>query len=209
MAANPSSLADSRTLRAGTGIGIAIAIAATVGAIAFLAPRLREEMREDIFSGAANAHVVLPAAVVAPAADTIVPPPAQPLALKPAMQIVPPESLGPGEAEVPAAPVPAVRESRSAPHRQRAHAPPRKKPTEPIRSAQAPAPRLIVDDTVGGLPLRAAVPPRRAPDARRDGRSAGRLVGGIHREDPFDYRTWREHRNPDAPSNSPLDRQPG
>ena len=110
MAADPSTLADSRSMRAGTGIGIAIAVAATVGAIAFLAPRLREEMREDIFSGARTATVVPAPTPALPVARAPGDPRPQPVALKPATAIVPPGSLGPGEAEVaPPAAAPRVR----------------------------------------------------------------------------------------------------
>ena len=218
MAADPMSLSDSRSTRAGTGIGIALAIAATVGAIAFLAPRLREEMREDIFSGTAARAVVpapastrgvatapaSPRAAVAPVSTPTAVPTPQPVALKPATQIVPAGSLAPGEAEIaPAAPVRAAPRTSPKPHHVR---PIRKNPVE--RSARAPSPRLAVDDSLAGRPV-APAPRARPAEPRREAHRGERLVGGIHRENPFDYRTWRTHRNPDAPGSSPLDRQPG
>ena len=223
MAAEPMTLSDSRSMRAGTGIGIALAVAATVGAIAFLAPRLREEMAGDVLAGVgarapASKPVVapppkpVPASGLAPAttipapAAPAAPEPATPVALKPATQIVPTGSLAPGESEVAAAP--AAHATGKPTHR--AHPAPRKKSIEPQRSARVPAPRLVVDDSVGGRPLRPAPPaPRERIAPRREASGQSRLVGGIHREDPLDYRTWRPHRNPDAPSSSPIDRQPG
>ena len=208
MAADPMTLSDSRSMRAGTGIGIALAIAATVGAIAFLAPRLREEMREDIFSPRVAAQVPAPAPM-APAPTQPVAAP-QPVALKPAAQIVPDGSLAPGETEIaPAAPVRPTPSHAAKPHRHRTPAAPRKNPIEGQKTARAPAPRLAVDEGFAGRPMAPARRVYRTPEPRRESDRPGRLVGGIHREDPFDYRTWHPHRNPDAPSTSPVERQPG
>ena len=88
MAADPSLLGDSSSpTRTATGVAIALLVVATVGAAAMIAPRLREEFREDIFSAPRPAS-----AVVAP----------RPVAASP----VPMGSLAPGEAEVAAPAIP-------------------------------------------------------------------------------------------------------
>ena len=211
MAANPSTLSDSRTMRAGTGIGIALAIAATVGVLAYLAPKLREEMREDIFSGDRMPAVAAkPAAVASPApAPAAARPGAEvagpPLALKPARDFVPPGSLGPGESELaPSKPVAhravAHRNPARAKHRPEALA---RKKSNVLQAARAdlPAPEAPAR---GRTRASASSPPayRERVQPYREWRSRPR-------EDPFDYRTWRQHRNPDALPTTPVERQPG
>ena len=78
MAANPSLLGTSTSSRTLTGVGIALLVVATIGGIAVLTPRLKDEFREDIFSRRQDSA---PRAASAPA-------------------FVPRGSLAPGEMEV-------------------------------------------------------------------------------------------------------------
>src|SRR3982750_1359300 len=98
MATDPSILGETRTSRTGAGIGLALAIGVTVGAVALLAPRLRDEMREDIFSdmpaaqgttrpvaaASTPAPAAVPAASLAPGESVVTPPAAAPAVLPPA-----------------------------------------------------------------------------------------------------------------------------
>src|SRR6478609_5373366 len=103
MAADPSLVGDNSSSRMLTGVGIALLVLATVGAAALLAPRLKEEFREDIFAAprpAAPSREASPAVhpVAAPAAVQ----PAVTPAVSPAPAVaspVPQGSLARGEVE--------------------------------------------------------------------------------------------------------------
>jgi hypothetical protein len=216
MAANPSSM-DTRTTRAGTGIGIAVAIIATVGALAFLAPRLREEMRDDIFSGPAAAGTAAPAvgdghawAPVPAAAGGPEALPGPRLAVAHTLEPVPAGSLAAGESEVsPPAAAHARPAARKVSHKRHAASHPTKarhevQPAQPVLEKARYADEALPARPAYRAPLR-AYRDRSAAQAARDGRAWRRAP----REDPWDYRTWHEHRNTDAPGPSPLDHQPG
>src|SRR4051812_13418857 len=140
MAADPSLVQDNSSSRMLTGVGIALLILATIGAAALLAPRLKEEFREDIFAAPRTEAPVRASQpspnmqpVAAPAPVQSVPTPA-PAAVPATPTPIPQGSLTKGEVEVPAAPLPLKKatklKTRPHPH------PARRTPQAPTQRAE-------------------------------------------------------------------------
>jgi hypothetical protein len=201
MAADPSLVGDTSSSRMLTGVGIALLILATVGAAALLAPRLKEEFREDIFAApraeppvraSATAPVTKAAAAPAPTQPAASPAPT-PVAASP----VPQGSLGKGEVEVPARPLPLKKATKL---KTRPHPPPAR------RAQPAAAPRA---EYVAPAPStsRPRAESRSYEERRRYEEPRRRVVPPGERWD--DPRTWRPGVNHDAPSNVPVPPPPG
>jgi hypothetical protein len=199
MAADPSLVGDTSSSRMLTGVGIALLILATVGAAALLAPRLKEEFREDIFA-APRAEPPVRASET-PTATKPVAAPAQsaasPAPLPVVASPVPQGSLGKGEVEVPPPPLPLKKATKlkTRPH------------PHPARRAQpAAAPRAEYVAPTPSTP-RSRAESRSHEERRRYEEPRRRVVPPPERWD--DPRTWRPGVNHDAPSNVPVPPPPG